>query len=161
PAAAAPGSGAAVMGRPMTSRSAPEARASSGVATLAWSCAAAPCGRTPGVMSVTSGPTSARTAAASLRSAEHPAELHSLPRLLSPPLSPTRASPDLPRRRAARVRRRRDGAADDEQVRAGGQGLLRRRHSRLVLCGRAVRPYAGRDERHLRAHLGAYRRGLH
>ena len=37
-AAAAPGSAAPVMGRPMTSRSAPSARACCGVATRAWSC---------------------------------------------------------------------------------------------------------------------------
>ena len=36
-AAAAPGSGARVIGRPITSRSAPASRASSGVATRAWS----------------------------------------------------------------------------------------------------------------------------
>src|SRR5215468_655209 len=65
-AAAAPGSGALVMGRPMTRRSAPARSASSGVAVRAWSCAAAPAGRTPGVIRVTSGPTSARTAATSL-----------------------------------------------------------------------------------------------
>ena len=46
-AAAAPGSGARVMGRPITSRSAPASSASSGVATRAWSCASLPVGRTP------------------------------------------------------------------------------------------------------------------
>jgi hypothetical protein len=61
-AAAAPGSAALVMGLPITSRSAPARMASSGVATRAWSLASAPAGRTPGVMSVTSGPTSDRTA---------------------------------------------------------------------------------------------------
>ncbi len=50
-AAAAPGSGALVMGRPMTSKSAPARSASSGVAVRAWSCAAAPGGRIPGVIS--------------------------------------------------------------------------------------------------------------
>ena len=43
----------------------PALRASSGVATRAWSCWSAPAGRTPGVISVMSGPTSARTAATS------------------------------------------------------------------------------------------------
>ena len=61
-AAAAPGSGARVMGRPITSRSAPASSASSGVATRAWSFASLPAGRTPGVISVTSSPTSDRTA---------------------------------------------------------------------------------------------------
>ena len=55
-AAAAPGSGAPVMGRPMTRRSAPSRSASSGVATRAWSLRSAPAGRTPGVISLMSGP---------------------------------------------------------------------------------------------------------
>ena len=54
-----------MIGRPMTSRSAPAARAASGVATRIWSLLASPVGRTPAVMSVTSLPTSARTAATS------------------------------------------------------------------------------------------------
>src|SRR5579862_546927 len=64
-AAAAPGSGARVIGRPITRRSAPASMASSGVATRAWSWASVPAGRTPGVMSVTPWPTSDRTAATS------------------------------------------------------------------------------------------------
>ena len=64
PPAAAPGSAALVIGQPADHQQSlrPASRASSGVATRAWSLTSAPAGRTPGVMSVTSGPTSDRTA---------------------------------------------------------------------------------------------------
>jgi tartronate-semialdehyde synthase len=64
-AAAAAGSGAAVMGRPRTIQSAPAATASAGVAVRAWSSATLPAGRTPGTTSATAGPSSARSSATS------------------------------------------------------------------------------------------------
>ena len=52
-----------MIGRPITTRSAPSASACSGVATRAWSLRSAPAGRTPGVISVVDAPTAARTSA--------------------------------------------------------------------------------------------------
>ncbi len=64
-AAAAAGSAAAVIGRPMTSQSAPAAIASRGVRVRAWSPASDPAGRMPGTTSSGSGPISARSRATS------------------------------------------------------------------------------------------------
>ena len=110
--AAAPGSAAAVIGRPMTSRSAPAARAASGVATRDWSAAALPspaAGRTPGVIRVMSAGTAARIAATSC--GEHTiARAPAATAIRARRTAASRAGPAHARRRRGRPRTWRSGS---------------------------------------------------